>query len=176
MASTRSRTCRRATIRSRSSSGKANVSKITQLPRGAKFRANFALNPEQDEVIEIVVEASPVASNAAASMTIGMEEAKQLPVGSNTSRDFTAVVDLAPTATRDSAGISLAGTTGAESKYTVEGANITNPAFGTVGATLIQEFVQEVEIKESGLRSRVRRRLGWSDLRPSRGWQQHPAW
>ncbi|HLT36892.1 MAG TPA: carboxypeptidase regulatory-like domain-containing protein, partial [Enhygromyxa sp.] len=130
--------------------GKANVSKITQLPRGAKFRANFALNPEQDQVIELVVEAAPVASNAAASMTVGMEEAKQLPVGSNTSRDFTAVVDIAPTASRDAAGISLAGTTGAESKYTVEGADITNPAFGTVGATLIQEFVQEVEIKESG--------------------------
>src|SRR5690606_20300935 len=97
-----------------------------------------------------VVEASPVATNPAASMTVGMEEAKQLPVGSNTSRDFTAVVDIAPTASRDAAGISLAGTTGAESKYTVEGADITNPAFGTVGATLIQEFVQEVEIKESG--------------------------
>ena len=131
-------------------SGKANVSKITQLPRGAKFRANFSLNPEQDQVIEIVVEAAPVPSNTAATLTVGMEEAKQLPVGSNTSRDFTAVVDLAPTASRDAAGISLAGTSGAESKYTVEGADITNPAFGTVGATLIQEFVQEVEIKESG--------------------------
>nr|WP_255216769.1 TonB-dependent receptor [Pseudenhygromyxa sp. WMMC2535] len=130
--------------------GKANVSKITQLPRGAKFRANFSLNPEQDQVIEIVVEASPVASNAASSMTVGMEEAKKLPVGGDTSRDFTAVVDIAPTASRDAAGISLAGTTGAESKYTVEGADITNPAFGTVSATLIQEFVQEVEIKESG--------------------------
>ena len=52
--------------------GKANVSKITQLPRGAKFRANFSLNPNQDQVIEIVVEAAPVASNPAASMTIGM--------------------------------------------------------------------------------------------------------
>ena len=130
--------------------GKANVSKITQLPRGAKFRANFALNPEQDQVIEIVVEASPVASNPATSMTIGMEEAKQLPVGNSTSRDFTAVVDISPTASRDAAGISLAGTTGAETKYTVDGANITNPSFGTVGASIVQEFIQDVEIKESG--------------------------
>lgn len=130
--------------------GKANVSKITQLPRGAKFRANFSLNPSQEQVIELVVEATPVASNPATSMTIGMEEAKQLPVGSNTSRDFTAVVDISPTASRDAAGIALAGTTGAETKYTVDGANITNPAFGTVGASIVQEFVQEVEIKESG--------------------------
>ena len=131
-------------------SGKANVSKLTQLPRGAKFRANFSLNPQQDQEITVVVESAPVRSDTAASLTVGMEEAKQLPVGGDTSRDFTAVVDIAPTATRDAAGISLAGTTGAETKYTVNGANVTNPAFGTVGTTLIQEFVQEVEIKEAG--------------------------
>ena len=130
--------------------GKANVSKITQLPRAAKFRANFSLNPDQDQVIEIVVEATPVPTDTAAVMTIGMEEGKQLPVGNDTSRDFTAVVDISPTASRDAAGISLARTTGVESKYTVEGAAITNPPFGTVGATLIQEFVQDVEIRESG--------------------------
>lgn len=39
------------------------------------------------------------------------------------------------------AGISLAGTTAAESKYTVEGANVNNPSFGTVGASVVQEFI-----------------------------------
>ena len=130
--------------------GKANVSKITQLPRGAKFRANFKLNPNQDQVVEIVVEAAPVNQSTETSMTIGMDQAKQLPVGNSTSRDFTAVVDISPTASRDAAGISLAGTSGAETKYTVDGANITNPAFGTVGASIVQEFIQDVEIKESG--------------------------
>lgn len=62
----------------------------------------------------------PIAEHAT-----GVEEAKKLPVGSATSRDFTAVVDLAPTAARDAAGISLAGTTGAESRYTIDG---TDPA------------------------------------------------
>ena len=131
-------------------SGKANVSKVTELPRGAKFRANFSLNPEQDAVIEIVVDAAPVPSSTSTGVKVDMEQAKKLPVGSNTSRDFTAVVDLAPTATRDAAGISLAGTTGAESKYTIDGANVSSPSFGTVGATLVQEFVQDVEVKESG--------------------------
>ena len=129
---------------------KADVSKIVQLPRGARFRANFSVTPDADQVIEIVVESSPVASDASASMTISMAEAQNLPIGADTSRDFTAVVDLAPTATRDAAGISLAGTTGAETRYTLDGATVTNPSFGTVGTTLIQEFVREVEIKESG--------------------------
>lgn len=46
--------------------------------------------------------------------TVAMEDAKRLPVGAEVNRDFTAVVELAPTATRDSAGISLAGTSGTE--------------------------------------------------------------
>ena len=46
--------------------------------------------------------------------------AMQVPVG-GTSRDFTAVLDLSPTARRDAAGVRLAGTSGAESRYVVDG-------------------------------------------------------
>jgi len=130
--------------------GKANVSKVTQLPRAAQFRANFAIDPANEFVRVIRVDAQPIRADAAATTEVDMEQAKNLPVGGDTSRDFTAVVDLAPTATRDAAGISLAGTTGAETKYTVEGANVSSPAFGTVGASIIQEFVESVEIKEAG--------------------------
>jgi hypothetical protein len=44
--------------------------------------------------------------------------------GSTDSRDFTAVVDIMPTANSDAAGISLAGTTGAESRYVIDGSHI----------------------------------------------------
>jgi hypothetical protein len=80
---------------------------------------------------------------------VKMDEMRQVPVG-GTSRDFTAVLDLSPTAQRDAAGVRLAGTSGAESKYVVDGANATNPAFGTVSATIVQEFVEEVEVLEAG--------------------------
>jgi Ca-activated chloride channel family protein len=65
-----------------------------------------------------------------------------LPIGSDTSRDFTAVVDLAPTASRDAAGISLAGTSGAESRYIVERAPVRNPSYGTVATSMRTEFVE----------------------------------
>lgn len=61
---------------------------------------------------------------------VAMEEFRNIPSGSSTSRDYTQVVEASATATRDSAGISLAGTTAVESKYTVEGANINSPSFG----------------------------------------------
>lgn len=47
-------------------------------------------------------------------------------------RDFTSVVESSASASYDSSGISLAGTTGAESRYVVEGANVNSPSFGTV--------------------------------------------
>ena len=92
--------------------GKANISKISQLPRGAKFRANFRVNPNQDTLETIVVEASPVNQSTETSMHIGMDQAKNLPVGNNSSRDFTTLVDISPTASRDAAGISLGGGSG----------------------------------------------------------------
>lgn len=53
-------------------------------------------------------------------------EAASLPVGNAASRDWTAVVDIAPMTSRDGAGIRLAGTTSAESAYVLEGSAITS--------------------------------------------------
>jgi len=63
--------------------------------------------------------------------------------------------NLAPTVTRsglrDAAGRdrdpSVAGSSGPENNYILDGVNTTDPAFGGSGANLPFEFVQEVEIK-----------------------------
>lgn len=67
--------------------------------------------------------------------SISMEEFRNIPTGSSTDRDYTAVVEASATSSRDSAGISLAGTTSAETKYTVEGAAVSRPSFGGIGST-----------------------------------------
>jgi Ca-activated chloride channel family protein len=79
---------------------------------------------------------------------------RSIPVGSTTSRDFTAVVDLAPTASRDAAGISLAGTTGAESKYVVDGfsglgGNWSDDAKLSLGSLRASEGVNARELRRS---------------------------
>ncbi|MCH9680139.1 MAG: TonB-dependent receptor [Deltaproteobacteria bacterium] len=130
--------------------GQADVSKVASLPGGAKFRANFMLDPSNEFKRVIRVQAQPVEQRTSVGRTVNMEEFRNIPVGNSTGRDFTQVVESSATASRDSAGISLAGTTGAESKYTVEGANVNNPSFGTVGASIVQEFVEAVEVQESG--------------------------
>ncbi len=130
--------------------GQADVSKVTTLPRGAKFRANFKVDPANE--FKRVVRVKPVAvkQDTSVGTTVSMDEFRNIPVGESAGRDFTQVVEASATASRDSAGISLAGTTSAESKYTVEGANVNNPSFGTVGASIVQEFISEVEVQESG--------------------------
>ena len=128
--------------------GQANVNKSMDVPAGAKFRANFQVDPNNKFRIDVEVQ-SKVRNDAAYTTKVKMEEARNIPVG-GTSRDFTSVLDLSPTASKDAAGVRLAGTSGAESKYVVDGQNATSPAFGTVSATIVQEFVEDVEILEAG--------------------------
>ena len=91
--------------------GQANVNKSMDVPAGAKFRANFSVDPDNKFTINVEV-VSKVRNDGANVTRVKMSEVKDIPVG-GTSRDFTAVVEVAPTATRDAAGIRLAGTTGA---------------------------------------------------------------
>jgi hypothetical protein len=129
-------------------SGRANVSKLVQLPRGAAFRANFALDPERQEDIVIVVETPVIEPRSG--FRIGGRQAQDIPVGQSPTNNWTAVVDISPTSGGDGAGSTIAGQTGASNKYEVDGMNVTSPAFGTVGASIVMEFLQDVEVKESG--------------------------
>lgn len=63
---------------------------------------------------------------------VQLEGVHNVPVGRSVGRDFTQVIESSATASQDSSGISLSGTTGVESRYTVEGANTNNPRFGAV--------------------------------------------
>jgi len=130
--------------------GQADQSKVATLQRDAKFRADFSVDPT-DEIKRVVkVKTRPIKQSTAGGRSISLEEFENIPIGTDVGRDFTQVVEASPNATRDAAGIAIAGTTGAESKYTVDGANVNNPSFGTVGASIVQEFMEEVEVQESG--------------------------
>lgn len=75
-----------------------------------------------------------------------------------TSRTVQGLYTIAPTVTRsglrDASGRerdpSVAGSSGPENSYILDGINTTDPAFGGGGANLPFEFVQEVEIKTGG--------------------------
>ncbi len=79
-----------------------------------------------------------------------------------TSRTVQGLYTIAPTVARsglrDASGRerdpSVAGSSGPENSYILDGINTTDPAFGGGGANLPFEFVQEVEIKTGGIRRR----------------------
>ena len=55
---------------------------------------------------------------------------------------WTTAVEASATSSRDSAGIALAGISSAETRYTVDGASVSNASFGSVGASIVQEYVE----------------------------------
>lgn len=82
-------------------SGQADVAKIVRMPRGAKFRANFTIDPEDEFKVMMVISGK--------SPRLARRDITAEAISRSVSRDFTSVVDISPTATSDSGGIRLAG-------------------------------------------------------------------
>ena len=127
----------------------ANVNKTMDVPPGAKLRANFQIDPKLKFRVDIEVQ-TKTRNDAAQVTKVKMDEARNIPVG-GTSRDFTAVVDIvADRQPRRRRHPRSPARPAPRPSTPSTGQNVTNPAFGTVGATIVQEFIQDVEIKESG--------------------------
>jgi TonB-dependent receptor-like protein/carboxypeptidase family protein len=68
--------------------------------------------------------------------------------------------DPTPFFTPPSAGLSFAGTTGAENAYVLDGVNMTSIGFGTLGFDLASPFIDEVEIVTGGYGAEYGRAMG----------------
>jgi hypothetical protein len=95
-------------------------------------------------------------SSAAAGINATPEIFNRLP----TRRDFYAVAQVAPGTSTDGAGTTVAGSTGAENTYIIEGLNTTGIRTGVTGKTLNWDFVAEVEVKTGGLPAEYGRMTG----------------
>jgi hypothetical protein len=84
--------------------------------------ARFGFEKTVDPTLEDAARASQRQAGS-----VPMDTFKSIPVGSTVGRDFTQVVEVSATASRDAAGISLGGSTGAASRYGVEGGGISAP-------------------------------------------------
>src|SRR5687767_734248 len=118
-------------------------------------------------VSTLVVQLNPAGATATVDVTAGAPtvDVTQNTTGTNvsteqfsnfpTQRTVQSLYTIAPTVTRsglrDSSGRdrdpSVAGSSGPENNYILDGVNVSDPAFGGSGANLPFEFVQEIEIK-----------------------------
>lgn len=77
-------------------------------------------------------------------------------------RDYKNIVALLPQVNISGFGdgVNIGGSTGFENKYFVDGVEVTDPLFGTVGMSLPYNFMQEVELKAGGYEAEYRSSLG----------------
>lgn len=79
-----------------------------------------------------------------------------------TSRTFTGLAFAAPGVVSGGLGAnpSIGGASAAENRYIIDGLDTTDPAFGTIGTDVPEEFVREVEIKTGGYEAEYSGALG----------------
>jgi hypothetical protein len=101
------------------------------------------------ESVQVTAE-SPLVDvrQSARSTSIRNEQIDLLPKG----RDFTSLVTQAPGANSESklGGLSIDGASAGENRFIIDGIETTNLRSGTQGASLIVDFVEEVQVKSSG--------------------------
>jgi Carboxypeptidase regulatory-like domain len=119
------------------------------------------LGPERFELPEIIVSgARPVIdpTTTALATNLGAETFTALPVD----RNYRSIVALAPQANNSYFGdeTNIAGSTGSENAYFVDGVNVTDVDAGATSVNLPYNFVQEIQIKTGGYEAEYGRAQG----------------
>ena len=96
------------------------------------------------------------------STTSGATFSQELFTDLPTTRTFTGLAFAAPGVVTGGLGAnpSIGGASAAENRYVIDGLDTTDPAFGTIGTTVPQEFVREVEVKTGGYEAEYSGALG----------------
>ncbi|MBS2024487.1 MAG: TonB-dependent receptor [Deltaproteobacteria bacterium] len=110
--------------------------------------------------IEIVV-TKPViqTTNVESGANISKEQMQLIPYGQQ-NRNFQNVATSVAGVQADLFGISMHGSGSPEQSYIIDGVSVNDPAFGTQGTTLLQDFVQEVDVKTGGYQAEYGRSSG----------------
>jgi len=111
------------------------------------IRANLALVPEavqmEEQVVKTGIAPAINVGTAEAGAVVSREFTSNIPM----SRGFQNVAIVAPTASFDLLGVSFAGATSNENNYILDGLSVNDPSVGTLGAQVLNNFVEEVDIK-----------------------------
>ena len=129
---------------------------------GKTIRVKLSLVPEglQAGAVEIVAQKPSIAvTSTETGANISKEQMNLVPYGRN-GRGFEQVATSVPGVHNDLFGLTLNGAGSSESTYIIDGVQVNDPAFGTQGTTLLQDFIQEVEVKTGGYQAEYGRSTG----------------
>jgi hypothetical protein len=125
------------------------------------IRANLAMVPEAVEMEEQVVRtgsAAPVINvgSAESGAVVSKEFIASIPVG----RNFQAVAVVTPQAQGDFYGVGFAGSQSPENAYILDGLNVADPVYGTLGSNLLSNFLEEIDVKTGSFNAEYGRATG----------------
>jgi Carboxypeptidase regulatory-like domain len=126
------------------------------------IRVKLSLIPEalQAQAVEVVAQRPVIAVNSTQTgATISKEQMSIVPYGRN-GRGFEQVASSVPGVQTDVYGLQINGAGSPESAYIIDGVMVNDPAYGTQGTTLVQDFVQEVDVKTGGFQAEYGRTSG----------------
>ena len=127
---------------------RASEARCTVVVDHSSGRLTMALEPGASETV-LRAKRPALITAGGEPRTVSMDEFRSIPVGESAGRDFTMVVEASATASRDSAGISLAGTTSVETTYSIDGMPVTLGSQGPVAGTLTAGAVDDVRSARS---------------------------
>ena len=134
---------------------------ITVSP-GQTTIANFSIVPQAIPPEEIAVFGARPAidlGNAQSGGVVTQEQMQLIPYG-RTQRNFESAATSVPGVHEDRYGLAMRGSGSPEGNYIIDGMNVTDGLAGTMGATLLQDFVQVVEVKTGGFQAEYGRSSG----------------
>ena len=128
------------------------------LTAGTTLRVDAELLPEMLRAEEVTVVAAPPTvdvGSARSGVTIDQDFTSRIAVAPPTgkggaTRSFEQLAQVAPTASVDSYGASIAGTTSVENVYMVNGMSVGDPGFGYNASPLSIDFIKEANIVTGG--------------------------
>src|SRR5213082_3595777 len=132
-----------------------------RLDRTIKVRLPLVPEALKEQAIEIVAQRPSIAvTTTQQGGTVSKEQMNLVPYGRN-GRTFDQVATSIPGVQPDAnGGIAMNGAGSPEQNYIIDGVNVSDPAYGTLGTTLIQDFVQEVDVKTGGYQAEYGRATG----------------
>lgn len=97
----------------------------------------------------VIIEGRPVIDTTKTTQGIVLDKdfINNLPLAGNT---FESVIGSAAGAQDDGVGVSFSGSTSLENQYVVDGVNTTGLGYGTVGSSISNEFIEEIEVITGG--------------------------
>ena len=130
------------------------------LDKTIKVKLSLLPDAFQGSSVEIVAQKPTIAvTSTEQGANISKEQMNLIPYGSKT-RNFEEVATSIPGIHTDAVGLSINGSGGPEHAFIIDGVQVNDPAVGTQGTTLLQDFVQEVEVKTGGYQSEYGRASG----------------